>query len=104
MAEVLIAQGKKSEALKMVGESLQENPNSCELRLGAAKVHYLAGNYESSRQNGMFAIENCPDDPGGYFFVALISDKKYQKGDAKKYFKGFVEHGGDAKLVPKEYR
>ncbi len=104
LCEVLMAQGRKEEALQMANKALQQNPNSCELNLGAAKIHFLAGNYESSRQSGMYAINNCPDDPGGYFFVALISVKKYNKEDAKRYFRDFVKHGGDAKLVPQEYR
>jgi len=104
LGEALMAMGRKTEALQMINKALQENPNSCELYLGAAKIHFLSGNFESARQNGMNAISNCPEEPGGYFFVALIADKKYDKKSAKKYFNDFVDHGGDKNVVPKDYR
>jgi len=74
------------------------------VQLGAAKINFLAGNFDKSWEGGLQAIGNCPDDPGGYFFLGLTSDHKGNKKEAKRFFGEFVKHGGDSANVPEEYR
>ncbi len=104
LSEALMIEGHATDALKSIKQALAKDPNSCDLNLSAAKVQYLAGNYESSQQSSRTAINNCPDEPGGYFFIATIAAHKYDKDQAKQYFRQFMKHGGDKKLVPEEYR
>jgi hypothetical protein len=34
----------------------------------------------------------------------VVADKKYQKKEAKDYFKAFKKHGGDEGMLPADYR
>lgn len=104
LGEVLVAQNRKNEALSLIKKALQENPNSCPLLTSSAKINYAAGNYETSRQNGVYAISLCPDEALPYLYVGLVADKKYNKKEAKESFKKFKKHAGDESLIPTEYR
>ena len=104
VSEMEMAQGRKTDAVGRITKALQDFPNSCDVQLGAAKINFLAGNFDKSWEGGLQAIGNCPDDPGGYFFLGLTSDHKGNKKEAKRFFGEFVKHGGDSANVPEEYR
>ena len=104
LSETEMALGRKDAAIDRITKALVDHPNSCELQLGAAKIQFLAGNYDKSSESGLTAVSNCPDDPGGYFFLAMASDRKSNKKEAKRFFGEFVKHGGDASNVPADYR
>jgi tetratricopeptide (TPR) repeat protein len=104
MADVMLAQNRKAEALALTKKSLQENPNSCELLISSAKINFAAGNYETSKSNSTYAISICPEEATPYFYVGAVADKKYNKKEAKDMFKAFRKHGGDEVMVPAEYR
>gem|GEM_PF-5721038 len=104
LAEILVAQNRRQEALAMAKKALQENPNSCPLLESSAKINYLAGNYETARQNGQYAISRCPDNANPYLYVALVAEKKFDKKTAKTNFKKYLKNGGDKEMVPKDYR
>ncbi len=104
LSEVDVALGNKAQALQRITKALADNPNSCDLLLSAAKIQFLAGNFDDSWQSGLAVVSNCPDDPGGYFFLGLTSDRKGNKKEAKRFFGDFVTHGGDLSNVPEEYR
>ncbi len=104
MGDVLLAQNKKSDALVLAKRALEGNPNSCELLIGSAKINFAAGNYETSKSNSTYAISICPDDASPYYFAGVVADKKYQKKEAKDFFKAFRKHGGDEAMLPPDYR
>ncbi|MEO7425458.1 MAG: tetratricopeptide repeat protein [Fibrobacteria bacterium] len=104
MGDVLLAQNHKPEALSLAKKALEGNPSSCELLIGSAKINFAAGNYETSRSNSNYAISICPEEAFPYYYAGVVADKKYQKKEAKDYFKAFKKHGGDEALLPADYR
>jgi tetratricopeptide (TPR) repeat protein len=104
MGEALIAQGKKREALKHYREALIDNPNSCELLAGQAKAQNLAGDYAAGRRSGDKAISLCPQEPDGYLYAGVASDKSGNRDEAKDLFKAYKKAGGDVALLPEDYR
>ncbi|MBW8889776.1 MAG: tetratricopeptide repeat protein [Fibrobacteres bacterium] len=104
MGDVLLAQNRKPEAVSLVKKALEGNPNSCDLLIGSAKVNFAAGNYETSKQNSTYAISICPEEASPYYYAGVVADKKYDKKQAKDYFKAFKKHGGDEGMLPADYR
>ncbi|MEO6094600.1 MAG: tetratricopeptide repeat protein, partial [Fibrobacteria bacterium] len=104
MSDVLLSQNRKTEALSLTKKALEGNPHSCELLIGSAKINFAAGNYETSRSNSTYAISLCPEEASPYYYAGVVADKKYQKKEAKDYFKAFKKHGGDEGLLPADYR
>ncbi len=104
MGDVLLAQNRKAEAVSLVKKALEGNPNSCELLIGSAKVNFAAGNYETSKSNSTYAISICPEEASPYYYAGVVADKKYQKKEAKDFFRAFKKHGGDEGMLPADYR
>ena len=104
MGDVLLAQNRKPEALALAKKALEGNPGSCELLIGSAKINFAAGNYETSKSNSTYAISICPEEASPYYYAGVVADKKYQKKEAKDYFKAFKKHGGDEGMLPADYR
>jgi tetratricopeptide (TPR) repeat protein len=104
MSDVLLAQNRKADALALTKKALEGNPNSCELLIGSAKVNFAAGNYETSKSNSTYAISICPEEASPYYYAGVVADKKYQKKEAKDFFKAFRKHGGDEGMLPADYR
>ncbi|HKP95407.1 MAG TPA: tetratricopeptide repeat protein [Fibrobacteria bacterium] len=104
MGDVLLAQNRKADALTLAKKALEGNPNSCELLIGSAKINFAAGNYETSKSNSTYAISICPEEASPYYYAGVVADKKYQKKEAKDYFKAFKKHGGDEGMLPADYR
>ncbi len=104
LGDVLLAQNKKQDALQLAKKALEGNPNSCDLLIGSAKINFAAGNYETSKSNSTYAISICPDEATPYYYAGVVADKKYQKKEAKDYFKAFRKHGGDQDMLPADYR
>ncbi len=104
MGDVLLAQNRKPEALALAKKALEGNPNSCEILIGSAKINFAAGNYETSKSNSTYAISLCPEEASPYYYAGVVADKKYQKKEAKDFFKAFRKHGGDEGMLPADYR
>ncbi len=104
MGDVLLAQNRKPDALALAKKALEGNPNSCELLIGSAKINFASGNYETSKSNSTYAISICPEEASPYYYAGVVADKKYQKKEAKDYFRAFKKHGGDEALLPADYR
>jgi predicted Zn-dependent protease len=104
MGDLLVFQGKKIQALRLVQKALESNPNSCELLAGIAKCQYLMGQYQAGRSTSAAAISMCPEEPEGYFYAAVTSDKLQNRKEAEDYFKAYRKAGGDEDLLPQDYR
>lgn len=104
MGEALIAQGKKREAVKHFQEALIDNPNSCDLLAGMAKCQFLTGAYQAGRGTSDKAIALCPQEPEPYYYAGVSADKTGNRSEAKDFFKAFKKAGGDAALLPEDYR
>jgi tetratricopeptide (TPR) repeat protein len=104
MGEALFAQGKKKEALKHFQDAVAYNPNSCELLAGLAKGQYLTGAYQAGRGTSGQAIALCPQEPEPYYYAAVSADKLRNRREAEDNFKAFKKAGGDADMVPEDYR
>ncbi|MDB5047824.1 MAG: repeat protein, partial [Fibrobacteres bacterium] len=104
MGDVLLAQNRKPDALALAKKALEGNPNSCELLIGSAKINFAAGNYETSKSNSTYAISICPEEASPYYYAGVVADKKYQKKEAKDFFRAFRKHGGDEGMLPADYR
>ncbi|MDB5106471.1 MAG: repeat-containing protein [Fibrobacteres bacterium] len=104
MGEALIAQGKKRDALRHFQEAVLNNPNSCDLLAGLAKSQYLTGSYQAGLTTSSTAIAICPQEPEPYYYAAVASDKLRNKKEAEDYFKAFRKAGGNADMLPEEYR
>lgn len=103
-SELFLFQGKKSQSLKLMQKALELNPNSCELLAGMAKVQYVTGQYQASHASSAAAISLCPDEPDGYFYAAVTSDKMQNRKEAEDFFKAYRKAGGDEGLLPEDYR
>jgi tetratricopeptide (TPR) repeat protein len=104
LGDVLLAQNRKADAVSLVKKALEGNPNSCDLLIGSAKINFAAGNYETSKQNSTYAISICPEEASPYYYAGVVADKKYDKKQAKDFFKAFRKHGGDEGMLPADYR
>ncbi|MDB5104108.1 MAG: hypothetical protein JWP91_1797, partial [Fibrobacteres bacterium] len=90
--------------LALAKKALEGNPNSCELLIGSAKINFAAGNYETSKSNSTYAMSICPEEASPYYYAGVVADKKYQKKEAKDFFRAFRKHGGDEGMLPADYR
>ncbi|MEO6095493.1 MAG: tetratricopeptide repeat protein, partial [Fibrobacteria bacterium] len=104
MGEALIAQGKKRDALKHFQEAVLNDPNSCDLLAGFAKSQYLTGAFQAGLSTSSTAINICPQEPEPYFYAAVSSDKLHNRKEAEDFFKSFRKAGGDAEMLPADYR
>jgi tetratricopeptide (TPR) repeat protein len=104
MGEAYIAQGRKRDALKHFLDAVANNPNSCDILAGLAKSQYLTGAFQAGLNTSSKAIGICPQEPEPYYFAAVSSDKLRNKKEAEDYFKSFRKAGGDAEMLPEEYR
>jgi tetratricopeptide (TPR) repeat protein len=102
-AEVLLSQDKKMEAYQILKRGLGTNPNHCDLLLEFAKTNWKLGNYKNASSNSKFAIKMCPDNPDSYLYLGYVAFKIFDKKDAKKQFKKYLNMGGDENLLPKGY-
>jgi tetratricopeptide (TPR) repeat protein len=104
MGEALIAQGRKREAIKHFQDAVLNNPNSCDLLAGLAKSQYLTGAFQAGLSTSASAINLCPQEPEPYYYAAVSSDKLHNRKEAEDFFKSFRKAGGDAELLPENYR
>ena len=104
MSQALIVQDKKGQAVGVYKKALEANPNSCDLLTGMARCQYLTGAYMASKSTSANAISLCPQEPTGYYYAAMNSEKLQNRQEAQSYFKAFRKAGGDQGLLPDEYR
>jgi tetratricopeptide (TPR) repeat protein len=101
--ELLLAQGRKSEAMRIIKKARTDYPNSCELLLTFIKANWIMGYAQPVKSVGSFVIKKCPDMEMVYYYMGMVAHRFFDKKEAKKQFKLFVKYGGDASLLPKGY-
>jgi tetratricopeptide (TPR) repeat protein len=104
MGESMLALGKKAQALALFKRAVETDPNSCDLLNGLAKSQFLTGAYEASKSTSAAAISLCPQEPGGYYYAGVTSEKLQNRAEAESYFKAYRKAGGDENLLPEGFR
>jgi Flp pilus assembly protein TadD len=103
-ALVLLATGDAKAAFLKLKKALRGSPNDCELLMALAMTNWRLGNYSSVSSSCNKVISLCPNMPEPQLYHGYVSYKKYQKNQAKEYFKTYTKMGGDEALLPKGFK
>ncbi|MFC1585922.1 tetratricopeptide repeat protein, partial [Fibrobacterota bacterium] len=102
-AEVLLSQGRKNKAVKLIENAMEDNDESCDLMSMLAKIYLARGSDKPARSWSKKVTSRCPEKEMPYFYLGKIAHEQSEAEEAGKYFSLYLKHGGDKTLVPDGY-